>query len=211
MENRGGWKPSTFSFSFAKKKQTKKSLRVFPSLLLLLLLFDSSFPDHAHSPSEALPHPLSAWKGSPRCSASSLVQYYHVLFYFSKEGRKEGGSLQMSERLRVSHGSHVFVDWMRCFKCCGRRPQTSCGLLINRENKILFMALLGQINKHFLPHVVSCVFDLCTDVSCHCLCKHYKVSRKELSDLLEVWDLFKVELMNHWQIRFAALWHELAF
>lgn len=40
-----GWKPSTFCFSIAKK-----SLRVFHSLLLLLLLFDSSFPKHAHNP-----------------------------------------------------------------------------------------------------------------------------------------------------------------
>lgn len=95
-----------------KKKTQKKSLTVFPSLLSLLLLFDSSFPDHAHSPSEA-PPPLSLCvkKDPPRCSASSLVQYYHVLFYFSKEGRKEGRREPSEvERLRVSHGSHVFVD-----------------------------------------------------------------------------------------------------
>lgn len=52
---------------------------------------------------------------------------------------------------------------MRCFKCCGRQPWTFCGLLINRENKILFMALLGQINK-LLPDVDFFYF-ACTTIS----------------------------------------------
>lgn len=70
-----------------------------------------------------------------------------VLFYFSKEVRKR--AFRFISSLEYFKWVSVFVDCARtrCFKCCGRQPWTSCGLLIIWENKILFMALLGQINN----------------------------------------------------------------
>lgn len=58
-EGRSWWKNSgnpavvesqAHSASALQKKKKNMSLRVFHSLLLLLLLFDSSFPNYAHSP-----------------------------------------------------------------------------------------------------------------------------------------------------------------
>lgn len=87
MENQwqscGGWKPSTFCFSLAKKK--RKVWGFFIVYYCCCCCLIQASPTTLIALSKA---PLSAWKGSPCCSASSLVQYYHVLFYFSKEVRK---------------------------------------------------------------------------------------------------------------------------
>lgn len=71
------WKPSTFCFIFTKEKK-KTSLKVFHSLLLLLLLFDSSFPDHAHSP--FLKHPSLREEDHP--AALPPVWYSITTFCF---------------------------------------------------------------------------------------------------------------------------------
>lgn len=81
---------------------------------------------------------------------------------------------------------------MRCFKCCGRQPWTSCGLLINRENKVLFMALLGQINKCF----AWCWFLLC--LHNNNLYRHYCTS------LLEVKHSLSFETLRWWTERLAV-------
>ena len=121
-------KPSVFSFV------TKRVWRFFIVNYYCCCLIQASLS--RLSPCKA---PLCVWKGSPCFFASGLEQYYHILFYFSKEVSER----DLSAAKMISDRSHVSVDCtrMRCFKCCGIQPWTSCGLLINRENKILFMAL----------------------------------------------------------------------
>lgn len=90
-----------------KQNKTKKELRVFIVYYCCCCCLIQASPNTLITLSKA---PLSAWKGSPCCSASSLVQYYHVLFYFSKEVRKRA--------FRFISGSE-YLNWVSCL--CGLR------------------------------------------------------------------------------------------